>query len=98
MTNLKPWRATGATVSLACTATSAEITTLESASQVRIYNRGPNTAFLRFGSTPLTAVATDIPFPAGTIEIMTKDQLSRVAGICAATETATVYFTPVEGF
>jgi len=65
---------------------------------VRIYNAGPNTAFVRWGIGTQTAIAaTDIPIPAGAIENFFKGQSDTFAAICAATQTATIYFTPGSG-
>lgn len=65
---------------------------------VRLYNAGPNTAFIRRGSGGgLTAVVdTDFPLPAGAIEIVSKGNDDTIAAICAS-GTATVYATPTEG-
>lgn len=68
------------------------------ASVMRIVNAGPNTAFIRFGVGAQTAVATDMPILAGTVEVFTKSPLvDTVAAICAAAQTATLYITCGEG-
>ena len=66
-------------------------------SNLRVYNAGPNTAFVRFGSGAQTAVASDTPIPAGLVENFFVEDSDNVAAICAATQTALVYFTPGNG-
>ena len=65
---------------------------------IRIVNAGPNTVFIRYGVGAQTAVATDMPVLAGTVELFCKaGAADTVAAICAATQTATVYITCGEG-
>jgi hypothetical protein len=87
----------GTTTSIAATATSASATVNGYAKSVRLYNKGPNTAFVKFGVGATTATASDMPLPAGAIETFSKDRADTIAAICAATETATVYVTSGEG-
>lgn len=66
--------------------------------QVRIYNGGPDTAFIRFGSSTVNATTADVPIPSGAIEVMTftvPDQVTTGAYMAAITAsgTATLYFT-----
>lgn len=93
------FRPTAETITLACTAISASTTVLrQEPMQLRIYNAGPNDVFIRLGNGALTAVvATDMPIPAGAVEVFTKNAAGSVAGICAGTGTATVYLTAGEG-
>ena len=94
-----PFRLTADTITLACTAASASTTVLrQEPMQLRIYNAGPNDVFVRLGNGALTAfVATDMPIPAGAVEIFTKNAAGSVAGICAGTGTATLDLTAGEG-
>ena len=89
------------TVSIAGTSTSGSVTLKDpiagNSPNVRIYNAGPNAAFVRWGVGAQTAVATDMPIAAGEIEVFYKGQADTFAAICAATETAKVYFTPGTG-
>jgi hypothetical protein len=65
---------------------------------IRVVNAGPNTVFLRWGVGTQTALTTDMPMLAGTVEVFTKSPNdTTVAAICAATQTATVYITCGEG-
>lgn len=65
---------------------------------MRIINAGPNTVFLRWGVGAQTALVTDMPMLAGTIELFTKsDATDTVAAICASAQTALVYITCGEG-
>lgn len=67
-------------------------------SVMRIVNKGPNTAFLRWGVGAQTALTTDMPMLAGTVELFSKAfDVNTVAAICASGETATVYVTCGEG-
>jgi hypothetical protein len=91
----------GPTISVAATAASASASytevIAEGAANIRVYNAGPNTAFVRFGFGAQTAVLTDTPVPAGVIENFFVGAADTCAAICAATQTATVYFTPGNG-
>ena len=65
---------------------------------MRIVNAGPNTAFIRWGVGAQTALTTDMPILAGTIEIFNKAYATNtVAAICASTQTATIYITCGDG-
>ena len=93
-----PFRPAADTITMAVTATSSETTALrDQGNQVRLYNAGPNVAFIRFGVTALTATTADMPIPAGAVEVLTKGGASRAAAICAGTGTATLYLTVGEG-
>lgn len=90
------------TVSRACTGTTARVQvdagTTVKAQHWRIYNAGPNTAFVEFGGSGIeAAAATGMPIPAGAIEIFSPNQQGYIAGICASGETATLYITPGAG-
>lgn len=66
--------------------------------QVRIYNGGPDTAFIRFGDSTVTAATMDVPVPSGAIEVMSltvPDNVTTGAYMAAITAsgTATLYFT-----
>lgn len=72
--------------------------------QIRVYNKGPNVAFIRKGtdSSATAVAATDLPIGPGVTEILTLSNLpaspiTHVAAICAAAETATVYITTGAG-
>lgn len=94
---LKTFAPTGAlTVPLAATTTSTSATLDRYSNAVRVYNAGPNTAFIRFTNGASTAVVTDIPFPAGGIETFTVATADTVSAICIA-GTASMYFTNGEG-
>lgn len=95
---MNPFKCGGATVALAATTASASNTALPGeCSQVRIYNAGPNAAFIRFASAALTADATvDMPIASGNTEVFTKGGSTAIAAICA-TGSATVYVTPGVG-
>ena len=65
---------------------------------MRVVNAGPNTAFIRWGVGAQTALTTDMPVLAGTVELFTKSEdTDTVAAICASAQTATLYVTCGEG-
>lgn len=86
-----------ATATIAATAASASATLDGLCSVVRVVNLGPNKAFIRFGTGATTAALTDMPIAANSTEVFTKGSQTTVAAICAATETANLYFTNGEG-
>tara|TARA_Y100000310_G_scaffold201702_1_gene201792 strand:+ start:9812 stop:10159 length:348 start_codon:yes stop_codon:yes gene_type:complete len=73
--------------------------------QLRIYNAGPNRAFIAKGTSTVVAVeptdgtpADGMPIDPGVIEIIGfKAGETHVAAICASGETATLYYTPGVG-
>lgn len=96
------------TKSISVTSTSASVTlatvdtntgTLgQGYNAIRIVNAGPNTAFVRWGTGTQTALATDMPILAGTVEVFSKSpDATTIAAIAAATQTATLYITCGEG-
>jgi len=87
----------GATVTVSATATSSATAINAKVSLVRVHNSGPNTVFIKFGNSDATAAVTDFPVPLGTTVTLDKGKSGYVATICAATHTATVYFSPVSG-
>lgn len=88
----------GNTVRLAVTAANTPGTLAIQSSQIRVYNGGPNKAFIRWGVGAQTALTTDTPVAPGGTEVFTKQpEATGIAAICDATETATVFVTPGEG-
>ncbi len=86
------------TLRVAATATSAGGAITRTAGQLRIYNAGPNKAFVRWGTGAQTADTTDTPVAPGSVEIFSITiGANNVAAICDASETATVFFTTGEG-
>jgi hypothetical protein len=94
----------GATVSRATTSVSSRVLLGGQPSapgqrfQVRIYNAGPDTAFIRFGDSTVTATSADVPIPSGAIEVMSftvpeQDVTGAYMAAITASGTATVYFT-----
>lgn len=70
----------------------------------RVVNVGPNTAFIAFGNSAVVAVApvagtpaNGVPSLSGTVETFGAAPNTYVSLICAATQTAIVYFTPGDG-
>jgi hypothetical protein len=98
--NTKSISATSTSANVAIAAVDFNTGTLGQGYNVmRIVNAGPNTVFLRWGTaSTTTALATDMPMLAGTVEVFTNSpDTSYVAAICASAQTATVYITCGEG-
>ena len=98
-----PFTKAAATVNVAATSTTGNVSlgALPSpdGGTVRVYNAGPNTAFIEFGISTIEAVAaTSVPVPSGAIETFSRGpSVTHMAAICAASQTATVYATPGNG-
>ena len=89
------------TVSLAVTSSTGSVALSKLPStgrfQLRIHNAGAATIFFNRGSSTVTAATTNMPIPAGAIEVITIEnaQNSPVTHVAAITSsgTATAYFT-----
>jgi hypothetical protein len=89
--------ANGATVKLTVTSISSS-SALTLHQTVKVYNFGPNKAFIRYGIGAQTALTTDMPVAPGNTELFTLPaQIATIAAVCDTGETATVYCTPGEG-
>lgn len=64
---------------------------------IRIFNDGPNVAFVRWGIGTQTAVLTDMILAIGALENFDKGQANSIAIITSAAGSAIVYVTPGEG-
>ena len=102
---MKPFTpAPGATASISATTTSARAAILQrptGAHQLRLFNPGPSTVFWTYGDGAVTAATTDVPLPAGAIEVVTLSNpasapVTHVAAITAS-GTATLYVTTGQG-
>lgn len=93
---LKTFFPSGTTVSIAGTVASASATLDANSSAVRVFNAGPNVAFIRFTTGASTATGSDMPVAAGATETFTKGSANNVSVICAS-GTAAIYFTNGEG-
>ena len=82
-------------VSLSVTSTSSGSALTGGANPKRglLTNAGPNVAFFRLGVGAQTALATDTPILPYTAIMIDKESMTHIAAICAATQTATLYFT-----
>lgn len=79
--------------------TTANAGTIGGNSVMRVVNGGTKTAFIRFGVGAQTALTTDMPVLAGTIELFKKSyDANTVAAICAGSDSTTIYVTCGEGF
>ena len=93
------------TTSLACSTSSDRVQIVgiigTPLMQVRLYNSGSVTVFVKFGGASVTAAVTDLPIPAGTVEVLSckgygSTHITYIAGITASS-TATLYITSGEG-
>ncbi len=68
-------------------------------SVLRIYNKGPNEAFIRWGVGAQTAiVTTDMALAPGVVEVFSKaGDVDTVAAITSGSDTATIRITCGEG-
>lgn len=86
------------TVQLSANGTaSATVAVDPNSAVVRVYNAGPNLAYIRFGSATDAATTAKIPIAIGSTELFTKGQQPNVAAICDAGNTAVLFFTAGEG-
>lgn len=65
---------------------------LKNMRQVRIYNAGSATVFIKMGQVTATAAVTDMAIPSGAVEVFDMGNSDTVAAITASS-TATVYVT-----
>jgi hypothetical protein len=94
------FKPTRPSVSISATTTSARAALNRDnvSGQVRIYNAGTATAFVTFGDSSVTALATDMPVPSGMVEVVSVEAGSGLhAAAITASGTATVYFTMGSG-
>lgn len=93
---LKAFAPAGPTVQIAATTASASVALDPYSAVVRVFNAGPNIAFIRFSIGASTAVLTDMPVNVGATERFTDATSNMVSAICE-TGTAKLYFTNGEG-
>ncbi len=86
----------GKSTSISASASTASAAVDNTAPQLRIYNAGAATVFIRWGIGAQTAVTTDMAIPAGVVEVFSKGAADTVAAITAS-GSATVYLTPGVG-
>lgn len=86
-----------ATVQIAATPASARVAVDPNSAVVRVYNAGPDTAYICFGDSTVASTVNQIPLVAGSPELFTKGQLGYVAAICDTAKAATIYITSGEG-
>lgn len=85
------------TVLLSATAVSARAALDPSNSVVRLYNAGPDTAYVVFGNAGIAATTAKMPMPSGSVETFSKGPATNVAAICDSGKSAALYFTVGEG-
>lgn len=92
----------GTTVNINVSSSNQEvkITDEKGDTDVRVHNAGTATVWIRFGGTGGTAsTTTDMPIPAGAIEVfgLPAQVGALYAQAIAAASTGRIYFTPGEG-
>ena len=85
------------TVQLSASASSSNVALDVTSSVVRVYNAGPNLAYIRFGPVGTTSTTAKMPIPVGATELFTKGIAPAVAAICDGGNTAVLFFTAGEG-
>lgn len=88
-----PFTLGGATTTLTPTTSSDVDTFTPSYGRIRVYNAGPNIAFLSSGIGTFTAAVTGCPLAAGAIETFSVPANHTYVGAICATGSATVYVT-----
>jgi len=95
----RPFSPSGNTVNLSISSTSQRVLASQQGGvqQLRIYNDGTATVWVKLGDATVTAVSsTDYPIPSGAIEVITINPALigpiYIAGI-AAGSTGSIYFT-----
>jgi len=83
------------TKTLNVTSISSNTSLTSSDTTLRIYNAGPNTAFIKIGDN--SAAVTDLPIPADVIEVFDKGSVSVISAICSTNQTALLYITSGAG-
>lgn len=90
----------GNTVIVAATTVSSSVTipfgVAVNAISVRVYNDGPNMAFISIGKGTATASTAGIPIPAGAVEVLGKVASDTFSAVTLL-GSANVYFTPGGG-
>lgn len=95
--SFKPLPGQTKTISATTSSSSVNFVAQGKSRQVRIFNSGSSTVFIRFGKgTAAALVASDMAIPSGAIEVFNLGLYDTIAGI-TATSTATVYVTLGEG-
>lgn len=90
---MKAFNVSGPTVKIDAASASEGASIDKYSSVCRIYNAGPDLAFMSFSGS---ADTTGVPIPAGVIEVLSKGVEDTVSAVCP-TGYATVYITPGEG-
>ena len=80
----------GATTSVAAGTSSGTAAVDPGAAQVRLHNAGSATVFVVFGAV---ATTSDMPLPAGAIEVLSKPAGVTTVAAITASGTATLYVT-----
>lgn len=107
--NIRPFLATGNTVTIAATGSSSTTSlgttglrggNVEMPLTIRVYNAGPDIAWIKPGVAATTAAKTAdtaIPVPAGNTEVFWYPADATHLAVIAQTSSATVYVTPGQG-
>lgn len=86
------------TKTLSATDTTGSTTfTGASAEQVRVYNKGSNDAYVKWGAGAQAATTNDMPIPAGNVETFYKGSSDTIAAVCDSGLTTIIAFTSGRG-
>lgn len=80
-------------VILSASATSVSVALDSYNNVIRIYNVGPDPAFIRWDTSAQAAALTDMILPAGVLEAFNKGPASTLAAITSAAASCVLYIT-----
>lgn len=98
--SVEPFTPNSSTAQIAATTSTGSVALGGSGPQIEVTNEGPNTAFVAFGGSGVTAAAaTGYPVLAGQSKAVSSGKKTSVthAAAITASGTATVYFTMGDG-
>lgn len=80
------------TATQAANGTNADVAVPAGALTVRVYNAGPNLAYLKGGQAGVAATVNDVPLPAGLVEVFGVQGCQSIGVISAGTSAVTFSF------
>jgi hypothetical protein len=89
--------AMGNTAVMNATAASSSVAVDTKAPSLYVYNAGTNIAFVRWTQGASTATVTDLPIPAGSLQVFSKGPADTFSAICSSGLTTTLYVSAGAG-
>lgn len=83
--------AMGNTAQMSVTSSSSSVPVDTKAPCVYVYNSGASMAFVRWTQGASPATVTDLPIPAGSLQVFSKGPADTFSAICASSSTTTLY-------